>query len=190
MGTFHNYDNPASTVNFAAGDIIPIKSTTTSRGAYITGTQLRSGIGDQGTAVAVSSGATALAVTAADHAGRVVVLNNTAPIAVTLPTATGSGAMFRFMIGVAATTTSSTIKVGNATDVMKGIALACVTTTNALNMFLTSATSDSIALNGTTKGGFAGDQVNITDVASGIYSVISFCNTSGTQVTPFVAGVS
>jgi hypothetical protein len=143
---------------------------------------------DQSSPVVVTAGATLLTISAAAHAGRTVVMNNTGPIAITLPTATGTGNRYRFYIGVAATTTSSTIKVGNATDVMTGLIMARCTSDAAL-IFVATATDDSIGMQGGTKGGFAGDVIEITDVKSGIFSVTGYVNTSGAGATPFLAGV-
>jgi hypothetical protein len=53
----------------------------------------------------------------------------------------------------------------------------------------TSATSDTITLNGTTLGGVVGDIVEITDVKTGFFSVKIFASPTGTTATPFSATV-
>jgi len=139
--------------------------------------------------VATTAGATTLTVTAASHAGRMIVLNNTAPIAVTLPQATGTGNVYSFFVAVAATGTASTIKVANATDVMAGFQFTVTTTATNVEGFATSATSDTISINGTTLGGIVGDQYYITDVKTGIFAVTMFSSSTGTEATPFSATV-
>jgi len=138
----------------------------------------------------VATTATSLSVTAALHAGRTIVVNSAAPIAVTMPAATGTGAKYHFVIGVAATATGHTIKVANATDVMTGHALCVTTTSTNAEGFATSATSDTVTLNGTTLGGVVGDRVELIDIATGIFSVLVVSSPTGTEATPFTATVS
>ncbi len=140
--------------------------------------------------LAITAGATTLTVTSAAHAGRLIRLNNTAPIAVTLPQATGTGNTYKFVIGVAATGTSSTIKVANATDVMQGYVFAVTTTSDVAEGFKTSATSDTISINGTTQGGVPGDMIEIQDIATGFFLVRVTSAPTGTEATPFSASVS
>jgi hypothetical protein len=138
----------------------------------------------------VATTATSLTITAAAHAGRTVAINSTAPIAITLPQATGTGNKYRFWVGVVATGTAHTIKVANATDVMAGYAFAVTTTSDNAEGFKTSATSDTISMNGTTLGGVVGDMYEIEDVKTGIFSVKCFTAPTGTEATPFSATVS
>lgn len=137
----------------------------------------------------VNTTATTLTITRALHADRMVTINSAAPIAITMPQATGTGARYRFFIGTVATATSHTIKVANATDVMAGYAFCVVTTTTVLDSFKTSATSDTISLNGTTLGGVVGDRIEIIDVATGVFSVLMYTAPTGTEATPFSASV-
>ena len=140
-------------------------------------------------ATPVATTATSLTVTAAAHAGRTVAVNSTAPIAVVLPQATGTGNKYKFWIGVVATATGHTIKVANATDVMSGVSW-CLTTASANVVgYGTTATSDTVTLNGTTLGGVVGDMVELEDVKTGIFSVKIFASPTGTTATPFSATV-
>lgn len=133
--------------------------------------------------------AATLVMNPAIHNGRTIYLNAT-PIAVTLPQARGSGARYRFVVGVAATATQTTIAVANATDVMTGIVFAATTTSDNAEAFIASATSDTISLNGTTKGGVVGDVIEIEDVATGVFRVLGFTAPTGSEATPFSAAVS
>lgn len=186
MGTTDNFDVPDAT-DFALGDQVPIKDASTSRGGFATGAYMLSGLCG---VVSVTAGATTLTVTQATHANRTVVLNNTAPIAVTLPQATGTGARYKFQLQVAATGTASTIKVANATDVMQGVSWTFSdNAAQAVIGWATSATSDTISLNGTTLGGLPGDIIEIEDVKTGFFSVKCFVSATGTEATPFSATV-
>lgn len=137
----------------------------------------------------VNTTATTLAVTTASHDGKVVTVNSAAPIAITLPASSGSGSRFTFVIGTAATATAHTIKVANTTDIMAGVSVIAQTDTAQVGGFLTTATDDTISLNGTTKGGLKGDKIEIIDVASGVFQVSIVGGASGTVVTPFSATV-
>lgn len=138
--------------------------------------------------VTVSAGATTLAITPALHAGKTVVLQNTAPIAVTLPAATGTGDKYEFFVDAAATATSSTISAASATDYMSGVCWAATTATNAVLAYIASATSAIIQLNGTTKGGVVGDKIVLIDVGASLWSAQLFTAPTGSTVTPFVHG--
>lgn len=185
MGTTDNFDVPASALPLAASDRIPILSASTGRGAYLTGDQMTTGLGG---VVATTAGATTLTITQASHAGKTVVLNNTAPIAVTLPQATGTGSVYRFFVGAAATGTASTIKVANATDHMLGLSIVSTTSSTAL-IWVATATDDTISINGSTKGGLVGDMIELRDVATGIFAVETRFATTGAAATPFSATV-
>lgn len=183
MGTTHNFDNPAAS-SCSLSDTIPTINAGTSRGATATLGQVLSAM-----SAVVSTTATSLSVTAALHANRTVMINSAAPAVVTLPAATGTGNKYRFVVGVAATATETTIKVANTTDVMRGYVFAVTTSSDNAEAFKTTATSDSIELNGTTKGGVAGDVYELTDVQSGIWSVLGFSAPTGSEATPFDATV-
>ena len=186
MGTTDNFDAPDAT-DFGLSDQVPIKDASTSRAGYATGSYMLAGLSE---AVQVTAGATTLTVTRATHGGRVMALANTAPIAVTLPQATGTGAMYTFQIQQAATGTSSTIKVANGTDVMQGVSWVLTTSSANVIGYATSATSDTVSLNGTTLGGVAGDIIEIQDVKTGFFAVKIFCQATGSTATPFSATVS
>lgn len=137
----------------------------------------------------VDTTATTLTITQATHAGRTVTISSAAPIAVTLPQATGTGSTYRFQIQVVATGTSHTIKVANATDVMQGIVCALTTASANVVGYGTSATSDTISLNGTTLGGVVGDWFEIIDIKTGFFMVRAMTSPTGTTATPFSATV-
>ena len=142
----------------------------------------------------VDTTATQLTITAASHAGKTVTVSSAAPIAITLPQATGTGNRYRFNIRVAATATTSTIKVANATDVMSGAVhvSTSATTTNVAAIvaaFHSTASDDTITLNGTTLGGVAGDWVEVVDIKTGVFQVHLNTKATGSYATPFSATV-
>lgn len=187
MGTPYTVEDESAIDVIATGDLIRVYDLSSKSYKYASIDQMRTGAA---TVVATTAGATTLTITATSHSGKTIVLNNTAPIAVTLPQATGTGNKFRFFVAVAATATASTIKVANATDVMAGFQFTVTTTATNVEGFATSATSDTISINGTTLGGIAGDVITIEDVKTGVFSVIMLSSSTGTEATPFSATVS
>lgn len=134
---------------------------------------------------------TALTLTAATHGERIVTLSHTgAASTVTLPAATGTGNIYRFIVA-AVNTSNHVIKVANATDVMEGIAWMAADGGNTTVGWESGASDDTITLNGTTTGGAAiGDMVELIDYASGKWGVKAFLTGTGTEATPFSATVS
>ena len=124
------------------------------------------------------------------HAGRMNVINAAAGCAITLPNATGTGSVYRFMIGTTITSNSTTIKVNNATDVMSGRAYVISDGAAAVLGYATGSTDDTITLNGTSLGGYAGDVIEITDAIAGTFLVELHTKATGTEATPFSATVS
>lgn len=169
----------------AADDVLLVYDTSTGRTKRVAANYIAGA-----PATPVNTVATTLSVTAALHAGRTVTISSAAALAATLPQALGTGNKYKFVIAVAATATSHTIKVANATDVMTGCAYCVTTTSTNAEGFATSATSDTITLNGTTLGGVVGDIVEIEDIKTGFFSVKLFTAPTGTEATPFSATVS
>jgi len=133
----------------------------------------------------INSGAS-LTLNAALHAGRVILLNQAAGEAITLPAATGTGNKYFLFKSVSLSSNTTTIKVANATDVMAGSANIAAT---ASGTFPTTSTSDTITFNATTQGGLIGTFVEIEDIASGVFRVLAHIVGSGTAVTVFSATV-
>ena len=138
---------------------------------------------------AVNTTATVVAITAAAHAGKTVTLSTAAAFVVTLPQATGTGNKYRFQFQVAATGTTSSITVANATDIMQGMVCVATTSSNNVIAYIATATDDTMKFNGTTMGGVKGDWYEVTDVKTGFFQVIGFSAATGTTVTPFLANV-
>lgn len=138
----------------------------------------------------VSATASTLAVTKDTHHNKVVVLNRAAGVTATLPAATGSGLLVRFIVGTTVTSNSDKIQVANASDTIAGFLLAADDTATPVPLvWVAGATADTITLNGTTTGGIKGDVVTLIDVATNQWIVHGNVKQSGTEATPFSAAV-
>lgn len=117
------------------------------------------------------------------HDGQTILLNNATGFATTLPPALGTGTKFRFFIATAVSSGSHTI-VTAGSDVLKGFAHLFGDDAAALGGFATTA-GTTITMDGTTRGGFAGDIIELEDVASAVWSVRMYGHASGSEATPF-----
>ena len=136
----------------------------------------------------VDATAATLTVTQATHGGRTVTFNRAGGIATTLPAASGTGTIYRFVVATTFTG-SATIKVANSSDVMTGTALLLQDGGDTVVGFATGATSDTITMDGSTTGGLKGAHVIVTDVATNLFHVHYVSDASGTEATPFSATV-
>jgi hypothetical protein len=131
-----------------------------------------------------------LTLTEAAHDGKTILLDTAAGSTVTLPAASGSGARFRFVIKTVATSNSHIIKVANASDAINGIIYTLSDDTAAVKGFAAAATDDTITLNRTTTGSVSkGEFIEIEDIATNVFAVRGFTQSTGTEATPFSATV-
>jgi len=121
------------------------------------------------------------------HVGQRIVLNRAAGVTATLPAATGSGNRYEFIGAVDATGDQIIQVVGD--DTMAGVAYLGNDSAGA-SCFYTAATSDTITLDGSTKGGLKGWRVICDDIAADTWAVMVFSEASGTEATPFSAAAS
>jgi len=126
----------------------------------------------------------ATTLSAEQHDGQLILINNTTGFAITLPVANGTGARFRFYVAATVSSGNHTIVTASASDVYKGFAHLFGDDTSALGGFSTT-TGVTITLDGSTRGGFAGDVIELEDVSSGVWSVRIFGHATGTEATPF-----
>ena len=133
------------------------------------------------------------AITVAEHAGRILLMGEVggdAAATFTLPAATGSGAEFQFIVSVV-NTSNYVIAVADATDTIDGSVILHQDSANTVVSFNTASDSDTITLNGSTKGGVSiGDEITLIDIAANQYMVKGVLTASGTEATPFSAAVS
>ena len=165
----------------------------------LAGTEVTAGAAELNRAADVSTRIVTLtgdtAITEALHEGKIILLGEVggdAQLTATLPAATGSGAVYKFIVSVVNTSNYIIKVVGN--DTMDGNILTNSTTDNPdLSQFWATADdSDTITLNATTKGGLSiGDFIELIDMAADQWAVWGITTTSrASEVTPFSAGVS
>ena len=133
-------------------------------------------------------------VTIAEHAGRTLLLGEVggnAAVTLTLPAATGTGAVYKFIVSVT-NTSNYKIQVADATDTIDGIMLYLDEDGTAVTAFPTVAASDTITLNGGTTGGIVGDYLELIDIATDQYHVRGVMRVAAgaNPATPFTAAVS
>mgnify|MGYP003388028608 FL=1 len=134
-------------------------------------------------------------ITTAEHAGRTLLMGEVggdAAATFTLPAATGTGSIFKFVVSVI-NTSNYLIKVADGTDTIDGQIIITDADGTAATSFVTASASDTITLNGTTTGGGAiGDYVEVIDIASNQYSVSGMvtCAAGSNIATMFSATVS
>ena len=134
--------------------------------------------------------ASSLSLNASDHAGKVVVLNNAAGVTVTLPASVGNGDVYTIVVGTTVTSNNDIVKVANTSDSFVGRAIASTdnaTTTN--NIWNVASGNDTITLNGGTKGGYAGDMIQVIDIGSNLFLVNALLKQTAVEATPFSATV-
>ncbi len=184
MSTYIIENEPAIDA-LADGDSFVVYDLSTKSTRGVTGSQVRAQLNGGVT----DATAATLAVTQASHGGKTITLNRAAGIAVTLPLATGTGSIYRFFVGTTVTSNSTTIKVGTASETMRGNAIVLQDAGDALVGFEAGSTADTITLNGTTTGGILGDFIELIDVAANLFYVRCVLSGTGTEATPFSATV-
>jgi len=121
------------------------------------------------------------------HRDAWVVCNAAAGMTVTLPASAGTGDKYKLFVGTTVTSNSFIAQVANSTDVIAGA--IHLTTDIAGTSMPTSATSDTITMNGSTTGGIKGSWLILEDVATGYWALSGALLCSGTEATPFSASV-
>lgn len=126
------------------------------------------------------------------HRGAVVVLNRAAGVTVTLPAASGTGDMYKILVGTTVSSNSDIIQVANSSDTMVGHIATGLTTGAAGADFgeAIGGTDDTLTMNGTTTGGIKGSYVEVQDVAANVWLVQGNLVGSGTLATSVSAAVS
>lgn len=131
-----------------------------------------------------------LALNASTHGTpAAVVVNRAAGATLVLPAAYGSGTEFDIMVGTSITSNALIVQVANSADVMTGQAVMLQDAGDTVAGFETAADSDTINMNGTTRGGVRGDRIRLKDIANNVWQVQIIAAGTGTEVTPFSATV-
>jgi hypothetical protein len=121
------------------------------------------------------------------HRDATTVINKASTATVTLPAAVGSGDEYEVFIGATTTSGNHIIQVANTVDVIQGV--LDVTADIAGTPIPTTATSDTITMNGGTTGGVLGSWIKLKDVKSGVWRCDGSLIAVGTEATPFSAAV-
>lgn len=129
------------------------------------------------------------ALTASD-AGAALVVDAAAGLTLTLPAATGSGMEFNISIGTTVTSNNVIVAVANASDTMTGTAINAADSGDTAVAFETASDSDTITMNGSTKGGYKGDRICLVDIKANLWAVTVIGAASGSEASPFSAAVS
>lgn len=136
----------------------------------------------------IAAGAT-LTITLALHDGKTIKLDTAAGSICTLPAATGTGAIFRFLVTAIATSNSHIIKVVGS-DVMDGTVFSLSDGSANVIGWIAGAADDTITLNRSTTGSVTnGEYIELVDSAIGVWSVHGFTASNGTEATPFSSAV-
>lgn len=121
--------------------------------------------------------------TVATHEGKLTVVND-ADVVITLPAATGSGAVYHFVVGATAMTAGLVSVTGN--DTFMGRAWGLDTDAEATYEWHPIAADNEINMNGTSLGGKTGDSYKFTDILADKWLVEAFIQQSGgAEATPF-----
>jgi hypothetical protein len=122
-----------------------------------------------------------IAVTPALAGGAPNVLNTVTGSALALPVASGSGLVYRFVMGVTLSgPTTFTIPVGNTLT-----GAATLVGPSGANFAPNGTTNRVVTFNGTTSGGSVGDEVVFTDIAPNLWQVKIAAKAIGAATTPF-----
>lgn len=162
-----------------AGKVLVCDSNTNITGLTLTNPTI---IGS--TSAPVNAGA-AIAVTTAT--ATTINLNTAAGSVVTLPAATGSGKVFRFLVTTTTTSGAHKILAASSSDFLNGIAIG-YTGSTAKVFGSAAATNHSIQMPFTgsqPSGGFIGDWIELVDNAANLWTVSMQYQAGTTPTTPF-----
>lgn len=124
------------------------------------------------------------------HSGNVILADRAAGITFTLPDAKGSGAKFEIVVKTTITSNDLIVQVPDADNTMTGTALLGQDAADTAVLFETASTTDTVTMNGSTKGGIKGDRLVFVDIAADLWFVSIVGSATGTEATPFSAAVS
>lgn len=135
-----------------------------------------------------------VSLTAALHAGKIVVLNRAAGVTVTLPAATATGDVYTVVIGTAASSNANIIETSATSEHMTGQAIGADDDTEGqgtAHSWNCETSDDTITMDGTATGGVKGDIIIIRDFEATNFTVDAKLTQSGaSEATPFSAAVS
>jgi hypothetical protein len=131
--------------------------------------------------------ASPLVLAEATHEGKIVTLNLGTGIAVTLPAATGSGAVYTFIIGTVLAGGASHVFSKTGNDTICGTIFGKDGDGDPGNAWTAGATDNTISLGGASlaTGGSKGDKLVLVDMAADTWNAVGWITQGGTEATPF-----
>lgn len=117
----------------------------------------------------IAAGST-LGATVAAHSDKIIALDTASGSVVTLPAATGTGAVIRAIVTVKPTSNAHIIKV-TGDDTLKGSANLLDEDGTPQTAYSATGTDDTLTWNGTTTGGQVGDWVELVDVLTDVWAI-------------------
>lgn len=124
----------------------------------------------------------------AEQRDRILVLDNEAGFAVTLPPAARTGLFFRAGIATTPTSPNAYRIVCQGDDTFAGLILGSSDQqAKTVKGWDTVDVSSTIELNGGDQGGRRGDYLTFEDIGIGFWRVLGYIQQSGTEKTPFIA---
>jgi len=146
-------------------------------------------VSSQGGIAPLAGGSTQTLTTASY--GKTINLDTATGSVITLPAATGSGGVVRFVVSVLATSNSHIVKVGNVSDAMQGIITSLDDSgANVVGFAAVAGTDDTITLNRSTTGSVTiGEQFEVRDFAVNRFQITGTVSNTGTPATMFSATV-
>ena len=126
------------------------------------------------------------AITQDLHEGKTLLMGEVggdAAATFTLPEATGSGAIYKFVVSVV--NTSNYVIAALTTDTLAGVLVGLADGGATTVGWEVDGTDDRLTLNGTTTGGAAiGDWIEVQDILDGVWSVRGQITQNGIEATP------
>ncbi len=135
---------------------------------------------NQRATVTISSATTLSPVTYGD---REILVDSAAGIAITLPTATGSGQRYNLNIVTTITSLTTTV-VTTSPDKLVGTVYQTKTDNTFLTYIFNGTGHTTLTLNGTTKGGLVGDRIQLTDIKANVWQCLVYEHASGAVASP------
>jgi hypothetical protein len=184
MTTVYNLEKEAAVSSLAEADLTWVYRSATKNYGSATVALIR-----QAVAAGLAAITTATSTVTSADAGKTILLDRAAGIAVTLPAATGSGNKYKFVVKTTFTGAATIKVVGN--DTMIGTATLYADSGDTVLGFATAADSDTITMTSTnTTGGIAGASIELQDIAADLWHVNMVSDAAGTEATPFSATVA
>lgn len=132
------------------------------------------------------AGGSTLTLTFAAHANKTIKLDTAGGTAITLPAATGSGAIYRFVVSVLATSAAHTITCAGSDKLQGIIHTGDDTAANEQWFAAVAGTSTIITLNRSTTGSVTiGEWIEVEDFAAARWQVRGFVTNTGSAATAF-----